>query len=500
MDRSSSRCRNGGTVLFLILPIVLLIGTHQPSRAHSAGPARPERCGTPWALEMHAALEHPELLSPAVRVAYESARSRPVLQSSLDTDHFRIHYDTSGQDAILGWPDTGYLDAVAVALERSWDIEVDTLGFRPPPSDEGDPDGGGGSGLYDCYIIDLGLSYYGYTMPTYLQPGGPESNSTSYLVIDNDYDGFGYADPTVPMRVTVAHELNHACQFAHDVYEDSWYMECSAVWAEETVYDELNDYYQFLPYYLGYPYRSLEYQGTAMYGSAVWNFFLAQRHGREIVPTLWYDMEGGTDSIDALTSRLETLGTTLEDEFLEFTLWNWFIGSRDDGAHYEEGAAWPDVAATWTTSSYPVIDVMVSTGVRPDHLGANYIVFDNPNDICESIEIAYDGPLPYQIPNRAALMTLDAAGTVVARTDLVLDGMGDAAVEIAGWDTLSSVVLVVANTAPWFTADDMQYAVSAAQAAPYNGAFAAALVDPLAVSVNWTLDTVEALAAIRIEG
>ena len=499
MDRSSSRCRRSWTALELLLPVVLLIGIVQPSRAHTAGHARPERCGTPWALEIHAALEHPELLTPAERAAYERARTRPVLQASLDTEHFRIHYDTSGQDAILGWPDTDYLDAVATALERSWSIEVDSLGFRPPPSDENDPDGGGGNGLYDCYIIDLHLSYYGYTTPAYLQPGGPETNSTSYLVIDNDYDGFGYIDPTVPMRVTVAHEFNHACQFAHDVYEDTWYMECSAVWTEDQVYDGLNDYYQFLPYYLGYPYRSLEYQGTAMYGSAVWNFFLAQRHGRDIVPTLWHDMEGGTDSIDALESRLAALGTSLEDEFFEFTVWNWFIGSRDDGAHYEEGAAWPDVAATWTTSSYPVVDAMVGSGVRPDHLGANYIVFDNPDDICESLEVAYDGPLPTHVPNRAALLTVDGSGMVSAQAELALDGMGDAAVEIANWDTLSSVVLVIANTAPWFTADNMEYAVSAAQAAPYTGTFAAAVVDPLAVSVSWTLDTVEALTSIRVE-
>ena len=500
MDRPSSRRRRSGTVLILILPVVLLAGIHHPSCAQSAGCDRPERCGTPWALEIHAALEHPELLTPTVRDAYESARSRPVLQASLDTEHFRIHYDTSGQDAILWWPDTGYLDAVAIALERSWSIEVDTLGFRPPPSDANDPGDNGGNGLYDCYVLNLGTSFYGITHVGYAPPGDPPDDVTSYLFIDNDYHDFGYADPTLPMRVTVAHEFNHACQFAHILdAEDVWYMECSAVWAEDSVYDDLNDYYQFLPYYLGYPYRSLEYRGTAMYGSAVWNFFLAERFGRGVVPTIWSEMESGIGSVNALTSRLGALGTSLEDEFFEFTVWNWFIGSRDDGAHYEEGAAWPDVAETWTTSNYPIVDAMVSTGVRPDHLGANYIVFDNPVDICESIEIAYDGPLPYQVPNRAALMTLDGSGAVASQTELVLDGMGDAAVEVAEWNTLSSIVLVAANVAPWSAADDMQYTVSAAQTAPYNGAFAAALVEPLAVSVSWTLDTIEALTSIRVE-
>ncbi len=484
-------------LLVLAAPAAALIPTLPQHRDPGL---RPERCGTPWALDVHAALEHPELLTPAVREEYERSRVRPTLQTFLDTEHFRVHYDTIGASVLPGWPDTGYLDAVAEALEHSWDVEVDTLGFRPPPSDEDDLGDNGGNGLYDCYLIDLGTAFYGITFVGYTTPGGPPEDVTSFIEIDNDYVGFGYADATVPMRVTVAHEFNHACQFGHiRNTEEVWYMECSAVWTEDAVYDELNDYYQFLPYYLGYPYRSLEYRGAAMYGAAVWNFFLTERHGRDIVPTVWYDMENGAGAIDALESQLDAMGASLGDEFAEFAVWNWFIGSRDDGAHYEEGAGWSDVATTWTPIHYPIIDESVSTGVRPDHLGANYIVFRNPDDICESIEIAYDGPPPYQIPNGAVLLALDEAGAVVSQTSLALDGMGDAFLETTGWDTLSAVVLIVANTAPWSTGDDMYYTVSAEQSAPYNGAFAAAVVDPLAVSVSWTLDTIEGLEALRIE-
>ncbi|MCD4691190.1 DUF6055 domain-containing protein [bacterium] len=462
-------------------------------------PQQPERCGTPWALEIHAALAGTLPLTSGQRTAYERARARPTTQTFIDTEHFRVHYDTTGTDAVLGWPDTAYRDGIIAALERSWDVEVDTLGFRPPPNDEDDPAGNGGNGLYDCYVVDLATAYYGYAMPTYYPPGEPVSDAASYIVIDNDYDGFGYADPTVPMRVTVAHEFNHACQFAHDVDEDVWYMECSAVWCEDVVYDELNDFYLYIPYYLGHPYRSLEYRGTAMYGSAVWNFFLSERYGRGIVPALWHDMEGDTDSIEALSARLDALGTSLGEEFLEFAVWNWFTGARDDGAHYEEGAAWSEVATQWTVTQYPVAGGSVSAGVRPDHLGANYIVLENPNDISESIEVEYDGPAPSLVPSGAVLLTVNSAGITTLFDEFALDASGADDIEISGWDTLSALCLIVANTAPWFTADDMEYSISATQTAPYNGAFTATVINPPAVFVSWTLDTIEGLASIRVD-
>ena len=58
--------------------------------------------------------------------------------------HFLISYDKTGNDAIPdydrngdGFPD--YLDFVAEAFDRAWEIEIDSLGFRPPPDQNGQP-------------------------------------------------------------------------------------------------------------------------------------------------------------------------------------------------------------------------------------------------------------------------------------------------------------------------------------------------------------------------
>ena len=62
-------------------------------------------------------------------------------------------------------------------------------------------------------------------------------------------------------------------------------------------------------------------------------------------PAIWSRCEtaAGYDAMDWVLAT--SYGTSLADEFRTFAVWNWFTGTRDDGAHYEEGAAWPLVAA-----------------------------------------------------------------------------------------------------------------------------------------------------------
>ena len=50
------------------------------------------------------------------------------------------------------------------------------------------------------------------------------------------------------MRVTAAHEYFHAVQFAYDFGEDLWFMEATATWAEDELFDRVNDNLNYLPY------------------------------------------------------------------------------------------------------------------------------------------------------------------------------------------------------------------------------------------------------------
>ena len=100
-------------------------------------PAHPF-CGTPLLVEARAAL------SPAGQQRLAKALQRPALprEHLSPSGNFRIHYDLSGRNRVD--PADGdanqvpdYIDTVAAALDRAWDLEVGQLGYQAPPVDGG---------------------------------------------------------------------------------------------------------------------------------------------------------------------------------------------------------------------------------------------------------------------------------------------------------------------------------------------------------------------------
>ena len=72
---------------------------------------------------------------------------------------------------------------------------------------------------------------------------------SAYCVLDNDFAPAQFPGSTTPdeaLRVTAAHEFFHAVQFGYDAYEDGWFMEGTAVWMEDEVYDGIDDNHQYL--------------------------------------------------------------------------------------------------------------------------------------------------------------------------------------------------------------------------------------------------------------
>jgi hypothetical protein len=405
-----------------------------------------DKCGTPDAKEIYEALPGlPQAMADEIR----GLRARPSCQTYVDTDHFRIHYNTTGTAKILNWPDTTYRDAVMAAAEHTWGREVDTLGFRAPPPDGSDGDGGGGDDRYDIYVINLGPGLYGYTSPSYTHHTGgyPTNAATSYVVIDNDYLGFGYADPTDPMKVTVAHEFNHGCQMAHDYTESTWYMECTAVWCEEQVYDSINDYTQYLASYLSSLYQSIDYcvDNMRWYGSVVWNLFLSEYYDPSVVVDNWYQMESSSPTLDMMNIALINNGTSLEEAYKEFAVWCWFTGSRNDGTHFEEASSWPTTTIMRGHNSYPILISGPTPGWEPDRYGCNYVQFNNVVGDEDGLLVSYDGPQLLSVANAAFLNYKTTTGQYHEYGEIPLNpwGVGDLTVE--GWDGMQFVGLVIVN-------------------------------------------------------
>jgi Family of unknown function (DUF6055) len=203
------------------------------------------------------------------------------------TAHFCVHYVTTTADAPSladangnGIPD--YVEQVGAVAEQVYSTENGTLGWRPPK-----PDGTlGGDSRTDIYLVDLGGQLFGYSAPDAHQKTRAQS---AYLVVDNDYSPsqFPGTTPTNDLEVTLAHEYNHVLQFAYDVDQDLWLYEASAVWMEDHVYPNINDYLRYIKRWVVRTKVPITSNSIKIYGTAVWNHWLAGRYGDTIVRNFW---------------------------------------------------------------------------------------------------------------------------------------------------------------------------------------------------------------------
>ena len=204
--------------------------------------------------------------------------------------------DLADTDPLNGIPD--YIDEVAFAAEKSFTDQNGALGWPAPK-----PDGGrGGNDKIDVYVADIckepnGACIFGYANTD--DPSGQCRQAPfrcfAYLVLDNDYnvDEFGYANPDIPLHVTTAHEYNHILQFRLDTRQDGWMFESTAVWSEEQVFPDDDDWLAYLDVWKrtsGKPITSFNAGGgLRVYGSGVWNHWLhlGAGYGPQVVLDAW---------------------------------------------------------------------------------------------------------------------------------------------------------------------------------------------------------------------
>ncbi|HLG94353.1 MAG TPA: MXAN_6640 family putative metalloprotease, partial [candidate division Zixibacteria bacterium] len=351
-------------------------------------------CGTATLME---AKQRFNELSPQAQAALSPVLfPRPVLQKSYDpaSGRFRIHYDTAGAGAVRyastrnaqGVP--VWVDTLGMVLDSIWDKEITQMGFRTPVSD-GFYTPNGGDGRFDVYLDELGGVILGYTAPD--SAGGVLGNrATAFMVLDNDYIGIpGYTTETEQrqvLRVTAAHEFFHAIQFAYTVFgaevvggevKAYWY-EASAVWMEEQMYNEINDYIQYLPFWFdapqlsfrsfsqnfgGDPYRAYRPYALGIYGLYLSKRFSNPSYGYPVVRRVWERMATvtGFNLFAALDYALGTEGSNFLASLQEFYRWNYFVGSKvplnpSDTLYGSEAAAWPtfdQYRRVDSTTSYP---------------------------------------------------------------------------------------------------------------------------------------------------
>lgn len=365
----------------------------------------PPKCGTSAILNFvtHYDELDPELLKSLGVVEI----SRPTfLTDSVDSPMglFRIHYTTTGGDALEGGTPTAV--KIADIMDSVYAHIVDTLGYPPPPQDGYEE---GGDEKYDIYMLFLGSAYYGQTWTDSL--GYPQfKQATSYIEMNARPSGlFGYQQtPMDAIRVTAAHEFFHAVHFGIDwgeteiedlgkgkTFERRYWMEMSATWMEEEIYDDINDYYSYLPYFYSVPEVSLQrYAGPTdlhPYASVVYPIFLTEKFGRDIIRDIWTlcgSMGFGPSFLMAADSAILMASNRTEDwstTFSEFALWNYLTGERsaltisygnDDSPviGYSEKEEYPAIPfdKLHTYFKYPVVVVSNNNRAESPRVNGSY--------------------------------------------------------------------------------------------------------------------------------
>jgi hypothetical protein len=281
-----------------------------------------------------------DALSPADRAAADKLSQRPSKPATVGDANILVHYDPAELN-----PAAYTVEQALASLTYVADTYANS-GYRRPKSDGTK----GGDGRIDIYLDSLEPGLYGYCTTDQKKLSKPGHYDVwAYCVLDNDYAGFPAHTPLQNLQVTAAHEYYHATQFAYDIADDGWFLESTATWAEDELFPDVNDNYQYLqdsP--ITHPGKPIDkFGGVFHYG--VWNFFryLTERYPAKVgnLPGLLLKMWQNADSskgprkdmysTQAINKALKKLGhTSLAEQFA-----NYSAATRATHLTFAEGAA-----------------------------------------------------------------------------------------------------------------------------------------------------------------
>ena len=270
---------------------------------------------------------------------------RPDLDYYYDTNHFRIHYDLTGTNAVDNTDSNGdsvpdYIDTMGIVFEDVFNHEINVLGYTIPPSDGME----GGSSAYDIYVKSTnayGWTNYGALIGDNENSLEKENNAyLSHMIIRNNYIGFPNTE-LENIQVTAGHEFFHAIQLGYDGDEEIWLMEATAVWMEEETYDNVNDCYQYLIPWFEKPYLSLNSSsGLHPYGSFIFFKYIDEHlGGRNIIKNTWeqsriFNSNNDDYSIQSVDLALKSNNHTFKKALNNMALANRILSSESSAGQY----------------------------------------------------------------------------------------------------------------------------------------------------------------------
>ena len=376
--------------------------------------------------------------------------------------------DKSPRNHIPDW-----IDKVTSVMNVVWQKEVADFDYGPPRGDGNSAShrGGNPNAKTDIFIQDVGRhGLYGYC--TSDDPRiQVQNNISAYCVYDDDFSKkqFPGIHGVGALKVTAAHEFNHAIQFNYDAFEDPWFLEATATNMEADVYPRIHDNYQYFPASPlskttpSKPIDRWEAQGLNQYGSWIFFRFLAEfftdtTHPIATAPNpllvheIWDDAKavpdttfGGEYSTQAVGSFLADHGENFPSIFRQFG-----VANAAPVAWYKDGALFNTRAG----QSYVVNPVPAGGGGSADlkmtHMSNNYWFF-KPGVGATALDIDVNFPSDVTSP-RATVLRFDSGVAKPVEQEIALDPSGDttAPITVTFGSTVSKVVIVVTNASTRF--------------------------------------------------
>ncbi|RKY97943.1 MAG: hypothetical protein DRQ13_04090, partial [Ignavibacteriae bacterium] len=321
---------------------------------------------------------------------------------TIQSSHFIIHY-TLGEPPPENYepPDDGttyvFAQTVSEAAEYAWNKQINELGWQTPP---GDGNCGGGNDKYDIYIKFR--YFYGQTVGE-TQYG--TYGYTSYIEITPQIEtseGSGVYRPltTNEIKVTIAHEFNHALQYRYNAVKPSyWFYENTATWMEEINYPEINEWITFFlndpdndsP--LNKPYLPIDQTGNQYeYNGALFCHTMSKWKEEDVIKDIWeYSANSNQEFLYdinyVLSSGNYTYNTSLAEVLRRYAVWRYYTGDYDDGNHFDKANLMQGMEPLRRHNNG-----VGSGNSEPENLnsrgGTNYIVFKHANGV---ININFDG-------------------------------------------------------------------------------------------------------------
>lgn len=424
---------------------------YQPDKSN------PIKCGTPRIADYQ---KNRTNLSRSTISAIESMTSARSSASSetytSPSGHFNIHYETSGEHAVPseGSDDNGipnYVEHVASSADSSYRHQVQNLGYTDPI-----PQGQ----TYDIFIRNLEY-YYGETR---------SDGNTTYIRIENDFaEGFPPndhpdGDQIGAIYATVAHEFKHAIQYEVNNWggETGNWLEMDATLMEEVVYDNVNDYYNYIKTeesIFNSPQSSF-YPGS--YYHVTWALFFEEKYGSNFWPQVW-EIIKENPTITMVDALAQQLGGTdaFRRAYAESQLWHYASGPENSSSNYgfEESHNYPTPRADTTKELFTKTFSIPRPSPRSIVNGFSAHYYKIP------VSANINGDIMVEVTSSGKKKELGVIayyqdGTVGSSTDLIAENESSFKMSNLNWDHIEKLGLVLTNSNTTSSGDDDETIVS----------------------------------------